>query len=162
MKKKVLVVALALAMLALPMSAVSATKPDKFVEVGGEVLAMGPPSMEIMPAGKSDNLIMDVLVTHMWEGGISGTGTVEVQWIMHNSDDPENTWVNVLGLITLTGEVAGLPGTVTIKFSSVSNTKGHWRIIGGTGELANVQGQGTLTPISQMLIEYEGVVHFNP
>ena len=159
----VLISVFVVAMFSLPMLTVCAKKPDKFIEVEGTFFGTGAPSMDVIVAGKSDNQIMYVSMPQMWTGDISGTGIVEPRWVMHNYDVPENTWVNVLAVITLTGEVAGASGTVTIKFSSVSSRGGNWRIIDGTGELANVHGQGTLYPTAeQMVFGYEGVIHFNP
>jgi hypothetical protein len=152
------------AMLALPMSAVYAKPVDKFVEVKGAFYPGGPfESFEIREAGKSDNQIWEFVMPQVWVGGILGTGLLEARYVVHNFDDAE-FWVNVLGLITLTGTVADVPGTVTIKFSSVSSRGGHWRIISGTGELANVHGQGTVWVIDSenLVIGYEGVIHFHP
>lgn len=166
MNKKIIGVFISIfvfAVLTLPVPNVCAKKPDKFVDVEGTFFPTGAPSMEVMVAGNSDNQIVYVLMPQMWTGDISGTGIVEPRWVMHNFDDAENTWVNVMAVITLTGEVACATGTVTIKFSSVSSRGGHWRIIDGTGELANVHGQGTLFATAEaMVFGYEGVIHFNP
>lgn len=159
-KKRILVIALAFAMLALPISAAYATKP---VEVSGVIFPGGMPSMEIKEAGKSDNQIMELVGLQAWDGDISGIGSWEARWMMHNADDEENLEVNAKGLVTLSGEVAGMYGTVTIKLSGKSGV-GHWRIISGTGELANVHGQGITWMINPeiFLMGYEGVIHFDP
>jgi hypothetical protein len=40
---------------------------------------------------------------------------------------------------------------------------GHWRILKGTGELANLHGQGTWAAVTPPLVySYEGQVHFDP
>jgi hypothetical protein len=75
------------------------------------------------------------------------------------------------GTVTLDGTVLGVPGTVQIMFVGTSpgdlfTWSGTWRILGGTGELANLRGQGNWAnsedPDNYPGVHYWGRVHFEP
>lgn len=75
-----------------------------------------------------------------------------------------NVWLRS----TFTGTVLGAEGTVVIqlvgKKPAGADWFGQWVILSGTGELANLQGQGTwwgpgFGPVSPM-IYYSGQIHF--
>jgi hypothetical protein len=167
MNRKVLVIAVALmavAMIALPISAVSATKP---MPVSG-TFTMFPGVISENNAGNSDNSIWtfeDLPV--IFDGGIIGTGSYDGRWVVHNYDDPLALWVNSKGHYEIEATVDGKSGTLYIEAGSNS---GHpttlkpakWRIIGGTGELANLHGQGTFIGETIFLYVYTGQVHFDP
>jgi hypothetical protein len=44
----------------------------------------------------------------------------------------------------------------------IGDWRGTWRIIGGTGELANLHGNGVFWSNGLLDVHYEGKAHFNP
>ena len=160
MKKKLLILSLAVVMLALPMSAVLA-KNDKFIYVSGEFPITYAGDLTIEQKGKSDTRILTYEFEAYWSGGITGAGTTEGFWVMIKYDPitydlkqliPQD--LTVLSDPTIDGEE--YEGDLIIGGSPTS-----WRIIGGTGELANVHGQGTKWSIDPFTIGYEGWIHFD-
>ena len=161
MNRKVLVIAVALmavAMLAVPISAVNATKS---APVAGEFVPTEGTTYVMRRAGSSGNLIVELEGPHAWTGSFEGTDNSEGRWVWHNffDSDPMNDFLSVSVTCTLDVEYNGLTGTLTIKIDN-----GNWRIISGTGALANLHGQGTTYDIepSIFLMGYEGQVHFDP
>ena len=163
MKKKIIagfVSLLVVVVLALPMSVAYATKPTT---VSGNIILTYYDVLEATPAGKSDNVMLQVYIEEEWDGGIMATGTTFASWIVHNAPLMTNpdAWLNVHEKLTFqTATVLGATGTLTMELN-IAGTKGHWTIIGGTDGLVNLHGQGTLdlttTPYS-----YSGKVHFDP
>ena len=114
------------------------------------------------PAGKSGNVILTMDLTEEWHGDIEATGTTMATWIVHNAPLMTNpdAWLNVHEKLTLSATVMGESGTLTMELS-IAGSKGHWTIIGGTGGLANLRGQGTLS-LETMPYSYAGQVYFSP
>ncbi len=147
---------------------VEATKPQT---VNGSYNPTGAPAFSNdRPAGKSDNGFVDVSIPVMWTGGIAGMGVNEMHWIAHNEATVEEV-VIIQGITTLTAGVkiwgVAEMGTLTIEIKNVVVGSvpigGQWRIIGGTGELASLHGEGSLTGTSNpYVIGYSGQVHFDP
>ena len=167
MNKKVLVIALAVAMLALPMSAVSATKP---YEVSGSIASgiTAPPSSR--DAGI--NTFMYFNTASVWTGDtaddISGTTVGTQTWIIHNNE--KNPHVNIpdVELFFTTATVGGLTGTLKIRMRLLMAdpelnpnpnfpVHGTWQIIDATGELEGLHGHGTWGGGW-----YAGELHFAP
>lgn len=146
---------MALAILAVPISAVYATKPTP---VAGELFPTPGSTYVMRPAGDSDNLFVEISGPHVWTGSFEGTSWSEGRWNVHRVGTPER-WMVICVTFTLDVEYDGLTGTLTIKMD-----RGNWRIISGTGDLANLRGQGTTYTIdpSIFLTGYEGQVHFEP
>jgi hypothetical protein len=155
MKKKILgifSVLIVLAMLTLPMSVVFAKDNPKFMEVSGEIISLGGATIELTPAGNSDNVKM-IITGHsfQWTGSFEGISIADGRWILHK--DHRSPW----NIHTLQAEIDGKSGTLIIKIA------GHnWRIISGTGDLANLHGQGTTWRIEGPVFGYEGQAHFDP
>jgi hypothetical protein len=163
LKRKILltVLALALVLLATPYIGNAYAKPPEAV-AGEIVLTSVVLSEPPRPAGESDNTILRLDILEEWSGDIEGTATTEASWIVHNSPytNPD-AWVNVHAIITFSDvTVLDRSGTLTIKID-VEGTEAHWTIMGGTGELANVRGQGKGS-IATEPFTYTGLVHFDP
>ncbi len=170
LNKKVLGIAvflLALAMLAVPISAVYATKP---IPVSGTFMLLVGGTITPRDAGKSTNRIQTITdVPTLFAGDISGTGYYDSRWVIHNSDDPAASWrMNVKSTYTITATVDGKSGILHFETSGFTLSKhpNGWRITGGTGDLAGLQGQGTFTdnPATPNPFDYiySGQVHFDP
>jgi hypothetical protein len=165
MNKKILVVfvcMLAVAMLATPIIGLAYAKPSE--PVSGTILIIDTvPAMPPKVAGESDNRIIMLDIFEEWSGDIEGFATTEARWIVHNAPlfvNPD-AWVNVNAILTFAdATVLGKSGTLTIKVH-VAGTDSHWTIMGGTGELANVHGQGTASTATTPFT-YTGKVHFDP
>lgn len=162
MNKKIFVIAVALmavAMLAVPISAVYATKP---MPVEGTFFPAGLGTIVTSQPGNSDNLLFNISdAPQTWTGSFDGSAVAQVLWNVHKSSDEDAPGFHLTGRSAFTLDVVydGKEGTLTIK-----GAQGHWRIISGTGDLANLRGQGTIYGINPdiMLFGYEGQVHFDP
>jgi hypothetical protein len=168
MKKKILLTVLALTavLLATPYIGMVHAKPS--TAVSGTIVITGYVPLEILPRGKSDNLIMKVLLTAEFTGDIEGTTTYEAFWMLHNFVPPDggpNIAANMHEKITFeTVTVLGESGSMTMEANMGGNEVWHWTILGGTGGLANLHGHGTWAPeVPGGMVEfYEGQVHFDP
>lgn len=177
MKRKVLgffVSLLAVAILALPMSVVSATKPQEIVFY--QIAFSGTGTTVSDYAGESDNYFMAFTGTQSkfyWDwNGMSltnemGEGNFIGIWILHGFTPPLS-YESRNGYGTTTIEVTdwgegGETGTIVIRASS-----GKWHIISGTIGGRNVHGGGierflgVTFPDFNIIMEYAGTIHFDP
>jgi hypothetical protein len=140
------------------------------VDVAGDFVYV-PAIVGLRQAG--DNLFMDATDTASWTGAFEGTSTEEYVAVLHGSTGvfgtPDFAFEKGFykGTVTFTGEVDGRAGTLEILFvgkspGDLSDWTGTWRIIRGTGELANLHGNGVFCNNAPMDIHYEGRVHFAP
>ena len=162
MNKKILSVfisLLAVAMLTVPMFMVYA-KNDKFIEVTGEYSLLYNGVNEVKrPDG--NRIWSQTDCTTMWTGGIEAEGLCDFTIIFFKPVLQHNQ-VGHSTVFTLTDPT--IDG-VTYEGCelTIGGCYGGWRILGGTGDLANVHGQGTKWAGSDILtMEYEGVIHFDP
>ncbi len=163
MNKKVLgvfVSLLVVGMLALPMSAAYATKPTTVTWISTRVTAGTP---DYRQAGSSDNWVLTTQGVGMsWVGDITGSGTYEGRWVLHDFDPgppPSAGAVNVLGIYTMDVTYDGESGSLTVLAGGGEN----WRILSGTGGLENLRGHGTLEAIVPIFVyRFTGQVHFDP
>jgi len=154
MNKKILgfVLVIAVVMLTFPIFSVYATDNPKLMEVSGEIISLGGATIVLTPAGNSDNVKWTITGhSFQWTGSFEGISIADGRWMFHK--DSRSAW----NIHTLQAEFDGKSGTLIIKIA------GHnWRIISGTGDLANLHGQGTTWRIEGPVFGYEGQVHFNP
>ena len=77
-------------------------------------------------------------------------------------------FLNLRDVLTFTGTVDGKSGTLTIRLIGMASlvnlsviewTSGHWEIMTGTGDLANLEGQGTWWGTNNN-VEYSGLIQF--
>ncbi len=71
------------------------------------------------------------------------------------------------GRVTFKGEVAGKEGTLEMLFvgkspGNIAEWSGTWRIISGTGDLADLHGNGEFWSNGMLDVHCEGRVHFAP
>ena len=163
MKKKILSVFISLlviVLLILTMSVVFAAKP---IPVSGTIILTSYTMLNAKPSGNSDNVILTMGLTEEWHGDIEASGTTVATWIVKNKPLMTNpdAWLNVHEKLTFqTFTVTGLSGTVTMQLV-ISKTKGSWTILSGTGELANIRGQGKIS-METTPYTYTGQIHFDP
>jgi hypothetical protein len=185
--RKVLVIAvvlMAVAMLLLPLSVVSATTPTQITGKWGFTGYIQPAFTNVKKAG-ANAFITQHNTGEYFEGPILGTFEQYVEKSFHYGDPeivetlpespPFTLWFstpsNVKNKIyrTFEGTVDGNEGTLTMSLESKGtspptplSTKGTWVIISGTGELSNLYGQGTWWNLGAGVLEYEGQIHFDP
>jgi hypothetical protein len=110
-----------------------------------------------------------------YAGDFLGESTEVYDLVLHGSQGNyvyEYGWYK--GTVTFNGTVLGRGGeeddTMVIMFvgkspGDIFTWSGTWRIIGGTGELANVHGQGVWGNSENPAcpgVHYEGQIHFSP
>jgi hypothetical protein len=116
----------------------------------------------------NDNQFLYCTDTAIWTGDFVGTSTEEYVAVLHGSSGGfvfEKGFYK--GIATFTGTVAGREGTLKILFrgkspGAIDDWTGTWRIISGTGELANLHGKGDFWNNALADIHYEGRIHFDP
>ncbi len=175
MNKKILSITLALCaiLLAIPNVLTAFANPSTYVS-GTQLLNLitGVTVLDQSPAGKSDNLKLTTSITDTWTGDIAGTTTYESTWIVHDYDPgpPPGGTPNIHETIFFsTVSVLGKSGSLELVVN-LGGSKGvfRWTILSGTGELANLHGNGIYYStglIDQNLNQvyaYEGQVHFDP
>ena len=116
--------------------------------------------VEIRQAG-GNTIIKDVSGMTL-AGDIEGSMVFERTFILHGDGK-----YNVKGIVTAIASVGGRSGTYTQRVVATGDlttgtVQGTYVIISGTGGLANMRGQGTLTGISNVAGTYSGQVHFGP
>jgi hypothetical protein len=173
MNKKVLVIAVALmavAMLALPISATYATKPEPTTMTLTGTFYIYPPlaaEWRAFPAGESGNSIWKFRgLPVVWTGGIEAGslgvppvpgGYYDGNWVIFNvGTDPE---VSTVGITILEGaSITGI-GTGDLKIFGKDETL---RIISGTDDFKGIKGTGTFDKVTAVKYSYELVVQINP
>ena len=125
------------------------------------------------------NLFLDAESEDYWTGTFEspeGAGSYTVYGAtIHKFVDFTDTgpWY-AQGLVTFVGTVEGKSGTLVMRFlgkrpdATADWSSGKWVILSGTGELANLRGQGTWwgpgapAPEVQGCVDYSGNYHFEP
>ena len=154
MNKKILVIALTLAMLALPISMVFAKNNTKFIDVSGSLTALGTAPPVFTPVGNSDQIKVTITEnTMMWGGSFEDSIAVaSSHWMVHNNG------ITAWNIQLLDAEFDGKSGTITIL-----SAQGNWRILGGTGDFTNIHGKGTIAVVAApFLYSFEGQIHYDP
>ena len=155
-KSLVVVLALAIVMLAAQTLAVSEVYATSPTTVNG-ILTVNMDYVHVnRQSGKSDNVFGTFVGTQYWEGAIEGLCVHEgfmkmgVNGWMHGTYTFESVTVTV-------GSVVATGGLTILGWQH-----GLWRIIEGTGELANLHGQGSGEYIEGVQYSYTGQLHFDP
>jgi hypothetical protein len=172
--KKALVMAVALisvAMLALPVSAAYAIKPEPTTMTLTGTFYIYPPLVaewRVFPAGESGNSIWkfrDLPV--VWEGGIvAGSkgnpptpgGYYDGNWVIFDVGTPDQV-VSTVGISILEGASIEGIGTGDLKIFEKDETL---RIISGTDDFEGIKGTGTFDKKTAVSYSYTLVVQINP
>lgn len=114
------------------------------------------------------NTFLTTFEEGMWTGTFEGKSTEDGKVVIHCS----GAW-SFKGIVSFDGEVNGKSGTLTMRAvgtrpDALTDWTGTWVIISGTGDLANLHGQGTWwgpgapAPGVWGDIYYSGEIHFEP
>ena len=136
-----------IAVLSIPINGVFATKPV-FISATG-----APP--EIIPTvvkTAGGNTFFTAVGKGSYIGDMEGTTEATHRWHL-KKDGSMNMHIEIV----FTGSVLGKHGSINILSIGKMGEPLKWRIISGTGDLANLRGTGTLGPGY-----FEGYVHFDP
>jgi hypothetical protein len=102
------------------------------------------------------NLIITQTISQTLMGTFIGTASQQATTVVHRTGA-----ANFFGAETCTCTVAGKTGSLVIGFSGTSapngSFEGQFVIVSGTGDLANLNGRGTI----QSPNVYTGVIHFD-
>jgi hypothetical protein len=166
MNRKILmtVLALSVVLFAAPYVGMVYAKPP--TTVSGTITTV--PEVPVMAnRGKSDNAVLtfDPFI-ETWFGDISADVSGVSVWEFHGNPVTSTDWtINIHEKFTFSNAVfMGKSGTLYMALNlvaSLTGGTGHWTIIGGTGELANLHGHGTIS-LSTYPYTYTGQVHFDP
>jgi hypothetical protein len=154
-------VAIVIALMMLPMAVASMAYADEPTSVSGTRQGVGPVRNRVVQEA-GGNTIITSEITQVWTGGISGIAEVQRRQINHpNGEFTTHTFS------TCTCTVDGVTGILYLNTQGNSDPNeqlfsGTWVIVGGEGDLAGLQGQGTATQVFPAPVLYEGTVHFQP
>ena len=161
--KRLLAIAMIVGAAVIAPAPVSAKPPTEVTFV--ENYTVDPAALEVRTAGPN-TFLSGSTATDVWSGDVSGTATQEFVVVNH-SVAGFNFYT---GRVEFTGTVLGREGTMVMKVNGKQASEsalpsdamwaGHWVIIGGTGDLAKLHGQGTLSGPS-LTLTFEGDVHFS-
>jgi hypothetical protein len=160
LNKKVLVLALAVAMLALPLSAVSATAPTTVITATLTMSGNPLDYVENRYLGKTGGWIATFTDAPLTiTGDIIGDGVYNGVWLMKPIDVfPFGELSASNGWYTMDVEVNGASGTLTIRLPG----NGKLIIVDGTGGLENLRGTGTMEMIDMLNYLLTFNAHWDP
>jgi hypothetical protein len=152
---------LTVAMLATPLVGMVNAKPPTLVS--GEQSVTGYTPIADVPRGKSANVLSTAMLEVTWTGDIDGVATYEGILMVHNIPVPINIHEKIFfPTVTVNGESGSLTMQVSANLGRGQDVF-RWTIIDGTGELANVHGNGIYyLDLATGIYYYEGQVHFDP
>jgi len=112
-----------------------------------------------------DNCIIELDYTQSYLGDLAGTATGHVR-IVHLGPCDQSAAEVFVSQGTFTGNVAGASGTFDFQlegkaYGPQGNIQGQLVILAGTGNLANLHGQITLTGQLPIGGTYSGDIHFD-
>ena len=162
MNRKILLIVLALAVVLLATPYVGMAHATRPTPVSGDIELVSAFPLSMEPVGKSDNQIWIMALTEHWTGGIDAVGTTEATWMWHKFGGSEII-LNIHEKLSFQATMIlgdGKSGTFTLELN-IEAPNGHWTILSGTGDLANLRGHGELSLATQPY-SYTGEVHFDP
>jgi hypothetical protein len=168
MNKKILVIALVVAMLILPICSVFAVKPEPTMTLTGTFqvypenipgVPWSSPYARTFLAGESGirQFKWKDLPQEMF-GDIEGLGTYTGNWAVKNAGTPDAEASTVAIVVIEDAVVAGI-GTGNLKIKAKDMT---YKIISATGELEGLKGEGTIEMLTGVLYSYSLEVQINP
>jgi hypothetical protein len=149
------VILIAVAILALPMSAVSAIKPEEITLTGQHMPGIGG-TVKILDAGESENTLVKLKdAPDTWIGGITGIAYFSGNWLFDATGPKTMVGYWVFEEVTISNV-----GTGDLR---IGVNGGELWIESGSGELKGVTGSGTVTTVVPMaLYNYEVVLQYHP
>lgn len=166
MNKKFLGIAVGLmALVILTTSLVGMAYAKKPTVVSGHQEVMSVVPLDADPKGKSDNVLSIAMYTVSWTGDIEGVAVYEGNLMVHSMDPLA---INIhekihFDEVTVQGKSGSLTLQVCANLGRGVDAGFRWTIIEGTGELANIHGNGLYwRNFVTGVYDYEGQVHFDP
>ena len=115
------------------------------------------------------NLFLDITEIAEWTGTFAGWSTDEGKAVGHCNGDWSVKETMTFDVVEVDGRIGGLVlSIVGSRPAGAAEWYGHWVILKGTGELANLRGQGSWwgpgapDPFTPGEIFYDGKYHFEP
>ena len=115
------------------------------------------------------NLFLTITEIAEWTGTFTGVSADEGKAVGHCNGDWSVNEIMIFDVVEVDGKFGGLKlSIVGSRPAGVDDWYGHWVILNGTGELANLRGQGNWwgpgapDPFSPGTIFYDGNYHFEP
>ena len=165
--KKLLVIAVAVAMLALPMSAVSATKPITLTLTGTFTVFPDPQGadMKIIEAGESGVTLMKIRELEvMWSGDITGSGHYDANWLIESGSMLADKSVGTHFLED--AAIYDIDTDYNVGTGDLAIGHNHdgfdYTIKSGSDDFRSIRGKGMSWPIDMLNYGYEIVVQINP
>jgi len=115
------------------------------------------------------NLFLTITEVGVWTGIFTGSSTDAGKVVLHCNGDWSVNELITFDFVEVDGKSGGLILSILgSRPNGVANWYGHWVIMEGTGELANLRGQGNwygpgaAGPGQWGLLNYDGKYHFEP
>ena len=115
------------------------------------------------------NLFLSITEIAEWFGTFAGWSEDEGKAVLHCNGDWSVNEIMTFEEVIVDGKTGGLIlSIVGSRPAGIDDWYGHWVILKGTGDLANLRGQGNWygpgapDPFSPGFIEYDGKYHFDP
>jgi len=140
------------AALAINSSAISASTPTT---ASGTFGPTGAPASITFRAADGNTIVTITARPGRFTGTFAGTYSEDLRIVIHSDQS-----TNFAAQLTCRCTVEGRTGTFTLKLDGTGDATAfaaHWRIVGATGELAGLRGEGTLTAPPPT---YSGELHF--
>jgi hypothetical protein len=159
--KKAAVVVLAFALLMTFTASICAAHAESPMKIAGKSGQTGLAVLDEKEAGKNEIILGTG--AGFFIGDIAGPFTSEARLTFHNAGLP-NQWTQLHLVITISpAAVKGRTGTVVLMANGEVGGEGNWVIIGVTGGLTNLHGQGKFSSTGGFpQVAYEGQIHFDP
>lgn len=172
MNRKILltILGLAVVLLAAPYIGMAhACRATPSATVNGTIAVLSEDQLKTIQLNDGNQLYIFAVTEH-WIGDIDAIGsTTKSIWLTHDlvlpltAPPPPDFTIDIYEILTFQGSVLGKSGTfamaVYLHFS-MTEAYGKWVILGGTGGLAHLRGQGTIASPAQFSYTYTGQVHF--
>ena len=159
-KKKILVIALALAMLAMPIASVFAIKPVTMTITGKYyMMDPDPEHMQVFVRGNSDNTMLKFRdFVSVFDGDITGSGVYHADWKISPSHP---TFIGFFDLEDVTIDIEGeFTGTGDLRIGTFGEE--DWIIESGSGDFRSIRGTGITWSSSPIEWNYILEVQINP
>ncbi len=136
-------------------------KESPIIEATGVATATEPFEVTGFRTADGNRFITGAFTDDLFTGTFEGSADNVFSLVLNPSG------LNVQLVFTFTGTVAGREGTCLIKFQGNGvgigePISGTWTILSGTGDLANLHGTLKVEGRGGVILNYDGLIHFDP